>query len=57
MIIDCRGRYTTAPTQPERFRERQVVGLKDAAHVPADDREKMFHRSVHRVYPRFGRAP
>jgi 4-oxalmesaconate hydratase len=35
MIIDCHGHYTTAPKALEAYRQRQIVGLKDATHVPA----------------------
>lgn len=37
MIIDCHGHYTTAPKSLEAFRQRQIVGLKDAALSPAKD--------------------
>src|SRR5262245_27838331 len=36
MIIDCHGRYTTAPKQLQIFRDRQLAGLTDSARRPAD---------------------
>ena len=35
MIIDCHGHYTTSPKALEDFRQSQIAGLKDPAHVPA----------------------
>ncbi len=35
MIIDCHGHYTTAPRELEAYRQRQLAGLKDPAHIPA----------------------
>ena len=35
MIIDCHGHYTTAPAAHQRFREAQLVALKDPAARPA----------------------
>jgi 4-oxalmesaconate hydratase len=35
MIIDCHGHYTTAPKALDEYRQRQIEGLKDAAHVPS----------------------
>ena len=35
MIIDCHGHYTTSPKALEDFRQSQIAGLKDQAHVPA----------------------
>ncbi len=34
MIIDCHGHYTTAPAELQKYRESQIAGLKDPAHVP-----------------------
>jgi len=34
MIIDCHGHYTTAPKALEEYRQRQIAGLKDPAHLP-----------------------
>ena len=34
MIIDCHGHYTTAPKELEAYRQGQIAGLKDPAHVP-----------------------
>jgi 4-oxalmesaconate hydratase len=34
MIIDCHGHYTTAPADLQKYRDSQIAGLKDAAHVP-----------------------
>lgn len=34
MIIDCHGHYTTAPAALGAYRERQIAGLADPAHVP-----------------------
>ena len=34
MIIDCHGHYTTAPKALEDWRNRQIVGIKDAAMMP-----------------------
>jgi 4-oxalmesaconate hydratase len=35
MIIDCHGHYTTAPKELQTYRDGQIAGLKDPAHVPA----------------------
>jgi 4-oxalmesaconate hydratase len=35
MIIDCHGHYTTAPAELQKYRDSQIAGLKDPAHVPA----------------------
>jgi 4-oxalmesaconate hydratase len=35
MIIDCHGHYTTAPKPLQDYRDAQIAGLKDPAHVPA----------------------
>ncbi len=35
MIIDCHGHYTTAPKALQAYRDSQIAGLKDPAHVPA----------------------
>jgi len=35
MIIDCHGHYTTAPKALQAYRDSQISGLKDPAHVPA----------------------
>lgn len=35
MIIDCHGHYTTAPRELEAYRQRQIAGLNDPAHVPS----------------------
>ncbi len=35
MIVDCHGHYTTSPKSLEDFRQSQIAGLKDPAHVPA----------------------
>src|SRR5512134_1415504 len=35
MIIDCHGRYTTAPPQLETYRQRQIAGLADPTYVPS----------------------
>jgi 4-oxalmesaconate hydratase len=35
MIIDCHGHYTTAPADLQKYRDGQIAGLKDPAHVPA----------------------
>ncbi len=35
MIIDCHGHYTTAPKALQAYRDAQIAGLKDPAHVPA----------------------
>jgi 4-oxalmesaconate hydratase len=35
MIIDCHGHYTTAPKDLQTYRDAQIAGLKDPAHVPA----------------------
>jgi 4-oxalmesaconate hydratase len=35
MIIDCHGHYTTAPKELEAYRQKQIAGLTDPAHVPA----------------------
>ena len=35
MIIDCHGHYTTAPKELEAYRQRQIAGLSDPAHVPS----------------------
>ena len=34
MIIDCHGHYTTAPKALQAYRDSQIAGLKDPAHVP-----------------------
>jgi 4-oxalmesaconate hydratase len=34
MIIDCHGHYTTAPAELQKYRDSQVVGLKDPAAKP-----------------------
>ena len=34
MIIDCHGHYTTAPADLQKYRDSQIAGLKDPAHVP-----------------------
>ena len=34
MIIDCHGHYTTAPADLQKYRDTQIAGLKDPAHVP-----------------------
>jgi 4-oxalmesaconate hydratase len=34
MIIDCHGHYTTAPAELQKYRDSQIAGLKDPAHVP-----------------------
>jgi 4-oxalmesaconate hydratase len=33
MIIDCHGHYTTAPKELEAYRQKQIAGLNDPAHV------------------------
>jgi 4-oxalmesaconate hydratase len=38
MIIDCHGHYTTAPKALQTYRDAQIAGLKDPAHVPAPAR-------------------
>jgi len=38
MIIDCHGHYTTAPKELQAYRDSQIAGLKDPAHVPAPAR-------------------
>src|SRR5262245_56133925 len=35
MIIDCHGHYTTAPKELQVFRDRQIAGLLDPAHIPS----------------------
>jgi 4-oxalmesaconate hydratase len=35
MIIDCHGHYTTAPKELQTYRDAQIAGLKDPAHLPA----------------------
>jgi len=35
MIIDCHGHYTTAPKALQDYRDTQIAGLKDPAHVPS----------------------
>src|SRR5207247_6230744 len=35
MIIDCHGHYTTAPKELQAYRDTQIAGLKDPAHVPS----------------------
>jgi 4-oxalmesaconate hydratase len=35
MIIDCHGHYTTAPAELQKYRDGQIAGLKDTAHVPS----------------------
>jgi 4-oxalmesaconate hydratase len=35
MIIDCHGHYTTAPNELQKYRDSQIAGLKDPAHVPS----------------------
>src|SRR5215470_16055210 len=35
MIIDCHGHYTTAPKALQVFRDRQIAGLSDPAHIPS----------------------
>jgi len=35
MIIDCHGHYTTAPKELEAYRQKQIAGLSDPAHLPA----------------------
>ena len=35
MIIDCHGHYTTAPAELQAYRDAQIAGLKDPAHVAA----------------------
>jgi len=35
MIIDCHGHYTTAPKELQTYRDSQIAGLKDPAHIPA----------------------
>ena len=35
MIIDCHGHYTTAPKALQAYRDAQIAGLKDPAHVAA----------------------
>lgn len=35
MIIDCHGHYTTAPRELQTYRDGQIAGLKDPAHVPS----------------------
>src|SRR5262249_61883261 len=37
MIIDCHGHYTTAPKALQDYRDKQIAGLKDPAHVPTKD--------------------
>jgi 4-oxalmesaconate hydratase len=34
MIIDCHGHYTTAPAELQVYRDSQINGLKDPAHIP-----------------------
>jgi 4-oxalmesaconate hydratase len=34
LIIDCHGHYTTAPSQLEEWRSRQMAGIKDPARMP-----------------------
>ena len=34
MIIDCHGHYTTAPAELQKYRDGQIAGLEDPAHVP-----------------------
>jgi hypothetical protein len=34
MIIDCHGHYTTAPKALQDYRDSQIAGLKEPAHVP-----------------------
>src|SRR5437660_6633114 len=34
MIIDCHGHYTTAPNELQSYRDGQIAGLKDPAHIP-----------------------
>src|SRR5207237_1533472 len=34
MIIDCHGHYTTAPKELQAYRDSQIAGLKDPAHIP-----------------------
>ena len=34
MIVDCHGHYTTSPKSLEDFRQSQIAGLKDPAHIP-----------------------
>src|ERR1700679_1060094 len=33
MIIDCHGHYTTAPKELQAYRDSQIAGLKDPAHI------------------------
>ncbi len=35
MIIDCHGHYTTAPKELQAYRDSQIAGLKNPAHVPS----------------------
>ena len=35
MVIDCHGHYTTAPTELEAFRQKQIVGLSDPSQKPS----------------------
>ncbi|MCC2676925.1 MAG: Amidohydrolase, partial [Ramlibacter sp.] len=34
LIIDCHGHYTTAPPQLEKWRNQQILGIKDASLMP-----------------------
>jgi 4-oxalmesaconate hydratase len=34
LVIDCHGHYTTAPVAHQKFREAQLLRLKDAAYPP-----------------------
>jgi 4-oxalmesaconate hydratase len=38
VIIDCHGHYTTAPKALQGYRDSQIAGLKDPAHVPVPAR-------------------
>jgi len=35
MIIDCHGHYTTAPSELQTYRDKQIAGLKDKTIVPS----------------------
>ena len=34
MIIDCHGHYTTAPSELEAWRKRQIAALDDPSTTP-----------------------
>ena len=52
MIIDCHGHYTTAPEPHQKFRDAQLVRIKDPtlpAPVPADGQRRRDPRDASRA--------